>query len=137
MTSTSAAASPAYRWAQKFLILIVDDDVHMLNMLCSNLETEGYRIESATDGLTGKLKAYEIKPDLIVADIVMPGVDGFSMMESINERPELKNIPIIFLSGKASASMIPAATDTQHKYALLKKPIFLPEFNHLIRRFLS
>ncbi len=131
-------ANPAtYKWAQKFLILIVDDDVHMVAMLHSNLEAEGYRVVSATDGMTGKLTAFEQKPDLILADVIMPGVDGFSMMTAINARPELKDVPIIFLSGQAKASMVPPSGDLSRKYALLKKPIFLPELNHLIKQFLS
>ena len=135
--ASSKPEQGAYRWAQRFLILIVDDDIHMVSMLRSNLESEGYRVESATDGVTGKLKACELKPDLIVADVLMPGVDGFSMMESINARPEMKDVPIIFLSGKATASMVPPADDLSRKYALMKKPIFLPELNQLVKRFLS
>ena len=118
------------------LILVVDDDIQMINMIRSNLEAEGYRIEFATDGLTGKQKAWELKPDLIIADIFMPGVDGLSMLDNIRKEPEMQKIPVIFLSGKAQENIKPEPNPL-NRYALLKKPVFLPELNQLIHSFLK
>ena len=122
---------------QKALILLVDDDIQIIAMLRSNLEAEGYRVEFATDGLTGKQMAWDLKPDLIISDIFMPGVDGLAMMESIKARPEMAAIPIIFLSGDAQGNILPEIIGSSPRYALMKKPIFLPELNQLVRRFLS
>jgi CheY-like chemotaxis protein len=119
------------------LILLVDDEIQYVAMLRSNLEHEGYRIEFATDGLTGKQMAWDLKPDLIISDVFMPGVDGVTMMESINERQDMGKIPIILLSGQAIENFVPSPKDPTMKYALLKKPVFLPELNTLIKKFLS
>jgi CheY-like chemotaxis protein len=124
-------------WLTKPLILLVDDDIQMVVMLRSNLETEGYRVEFATDGITGKQKAWDLKPDLIISDIFMPGVNGLAMMESINEHPELSAVPVIFLSGDAQGNILPPIQGLTRRYALMKKPIFLPELNELVRKFLS
>ena len=122
---------------QKPIILLVDDDIQEVTMMRSNLEHEGYQVEFATDGISGKQKAWDVHPDLIIADIFMPGVNGFSMMEAIQERTEMVKIPVIFLSGKASADILPKFDSSARKYALMKKPVFLPELNQLIRQFLS
>ena len=122
---------------KKPLILVVDDEIQYVALLRSNLEHEGYRVEFATDGLTGKQKAWDLQPDLIISDVFMPGVDGLTMMESINERPEMNKVPMILLSGRARENFMPQAKDPSMKYALLKKPVFLPELNQLVRKFLS
>ena len=122
---------------KKPLILVVDDEIQYVALLRSNLEHEGYRVEFATDGLTGKQKAWELLPDLIISDVFMPGIDGLTMMESINEHPKMSKTPIILLSGRAMENFVPKPKDPTTKYALLKKPIFLPELNELVQKFLS
>jgi len=124
-------------WAEKYLILVIDDDIQMVTMVCTALQTEGYRTDFATNAMSAKEKAWAIKPDLIVTDIMMPGVNGLAMMEQITQHPDLAQIPTIFLSGSASSNAVPDASDPTQRYALLKKPVFLPELNQLVRRFLT
>ncbi len=123
--------------AKKPLILVVDDEIQYIALLRSNFENEGYRVEFATDGLTGKQKAWDLRPDLIISDVFMPGLDGLSMMELITEHPEMSKVPMILLSGRALENFVPTPKDPAMKYALLKKPIFLPELNQLVQKFLS
>jgi two-component system aerobic respiration control protein ArcA len=122
---------------KKSLILVVDDEIQMAMMLRANLEAEGYGVALATDALTGQKMALELYPDLILTDIYMPGLDGLSMMESLVKHPEMKKVPVIFVSGKATDTYVPKPDDPSTRYALLKKPLFLPELNQLIRQFLS
>jgi CheY-like chemotaxis protein len=121
---------------KKPLILLVDDDMHMVALLRSNLEAEGYTVEFASDGEAGREMAWKIRPNLIISDVCMPGEDGITMMEAIQQRPGMEAVPIILLSGKASENYI-APKEQGVRYALLKKPVFIPDLNELIRSFLT
>ena len=82
-------------------ILVVDDHELLLAGVHDILETEGYTVSTATDGIKG-LEAMEgMRPDLIVADIMMPRMDGFAFCEAVRSRPEWVPIPFIFLTAKA------------------------------------
>ena len=120
----------------KALILVVDDDIQMVVMMRSNLETEGYRVEFATDGITGKQKALGAEAGFNYFGYFHARVNGLAMMESINEASGIER-PIIFLSGDAQENIIPPTSTLARRYALMKKPIFLPELNQLVRTFLS
>ncbi len=79
-------------------ILLIEDEKTMVNLLKKKLIREGYDISVAWDGEEGFEKIKEIRPDLILLDIVMPKVDGFGVMEKIAKDKELKKIPIIIIS---------------------------------------
>ena len=136
--SRFAAATEALRSQEKQLILIIDDDVQNVTMLRANLENEGYRVDIATDGATGGQKAAQLKPHLIITDVFMPDVDGLSMIEDIREKYlDLAHVPVIFMSGRAMENFLPETDDPSLKLALMRKPIFLPELNTLVRKFLA
>jgi len=81
-------------------ILCIDDDHDILNRLENILTGAGYAVIKATDGKQGIREALERKPDLILLDIVMPGMDGYEICKKIRDNEETKNIPIIFLTAK-------------------------------------
>jgi len=86
--------------AGKKTILIVDDDVLASDRLKSFLEGHGFSVVQATDGVIA-LKLIEGKaPDLIVLDIVMPKMDGFTVAKELRYNDKTKQIPIIILSAK-------------------------------------
>ncbi|WP_227764669.1 response regulator transcription factor [Zhaonella formicivorans] len=82
-------------------ILVVDDEQAILELLIFNIQQAGYEAMAATDGFAAIDKALEEKPDLIVLDIMLPGIDGFEVCRRIRAVPNLQEIPIIFLSAKA------------------------------------
>jgi CheY-like chemotaxis protein len=83
-------------------ILVVDDDEEMRSALELVLSPK-YRVTLAVDGLDGYVKANERPgPDLIIADVTMPYVDGITMVRRIRENAALRRIPVIFLSGRSS-----------------------------------
>lgn len=86
-------------WVRK-KILIVEDEKGMTVMLKARLESEGYEVHSAKDGLEGLKKAKTLRPDLILADIMMPKLDGYSMAQRLREDDVTTGIPIIVLSVK-------------------------------------
>ena len=86
------------------LILIVDDSPTEVFQLRRLLENHGFKTEAAADGAEGIRKAREIHPDLILMDIVMPGVDGFRATRALANDPATRKIPVIMVSSKKEES---------------------------------
>jgi len=89
--------------SRKSKILVVDDDPDALDTMAAILETRNYKIVTALSGLEGISKACKEKPNLIIMDVTMPKLDGFTACKMIREKEEIKGIPIILLSGKGLA----------------------------------
>ena len=79
-------------------ILIIEDEELIYELLQRKLTQEGYEISIAKDGVEGLEKMREVKPDLILLDIVMPKKGGFEVMEEIQKDENLKDIPVIVIS---------------------------------------
>ena len=79
-------------------ILLIEDEQLMIELLERRLTQEGYEATVAKNGVEGLEKMEEIKPDLVLLDIIMPKMGGFEVMEKMNENEELKKIPIIIIS---------------------------------------
>lgn len=79
-------------------ILIVDDNASARETLLAMLESEDYEIEQARDGFQTLQMLQHIKPDLILLDVMMPGMDGFETCRRIRATPELAEVPIIILT---------------------------------------
>jgi len=82
-------------------ILVVEDHELLLRAIRDILEVEGYEVITAVDGLDGLEKMEALMPDLIVADISMPRMDGFQFFEIVRQRPEWLPIPFVFLTARA------------------------------------
>jgi len=82
-------------------ILIVDDIPENVDVLRKTLEVEGYSISMAPSGEVALKIAPKIKPDLILMDVMMPGMDGFETCRKLKEDTVFENTPIIFVTGKA------------------------------------
>lgn len=80
-------------------VLAVDDELHMRLFLSVLLKTGGYRAVVSKNGRDGLARAREIRPDLIVLDVMMPGEGGVPMYANLRTDEDLKNIPVIMLSG--------------------------------------
>ena len=79
-------------------ILIIEDDRHIAEGIQLNLTLQGYEVAIAPDGVAGLNKWKEIQPDLVILDIMLPGIDGLSILQSI--RLEDERLPILILSAK-------------------------------------
>ena len=79
-------------------ILIVDDDLPGLRALSTLLRDEGYEVRSATDGPTALMIATSDPPDLVLLDVIMPGMDGYQVCQQLKRDPETRDIPVIFIS---------------------------------------
>ena len=81
-------------------VLVIEDHEPLLMAIREILEAEGYAVSTATDGLRGLEVMERVRPDLIVADIMMPNMDGYAFFEAVRSRPEWTPIPFIFLTAK-------------------------------------
>ncbi len=79
-------------------ILIIDDDPFILDMYALKFKEEGFAIETAKDGKTGLAKLEEIKPDVVLLDVVMPVMDGFDIMKKIKALPQAHPPKVLFLT---------------------------------------
>ena len=79
-------------------ILVVDDDVAINELIKVNLELQGYTIVQAYNGVEGFAKAKQEEPALIILDVMMPDVDGYTMAQRVRQCPEISEIPIIMLT---------------------------------------
>lgn len=81
-------------------ILVIEDNAINLRMVSYALTKQGYEVITATNGLTGFKKINEEHPDLVILDIMLPGLDGYDICEQVRVNPETQKIPIIMTSGK-------------------------------------
>lgn len=81
-------------------ILVVDDEPDLIRVLEFGLKASGYTVEVASDGQEGLKKAREIKPDVILLDLMLPKLDGYKVCRLLKFDDRFKHIPIIILSAR-------------------------------------
>jgi len=79
-------------------ILIIEDDKFLRELIVQKLVKEGCNTSEAIDGEEGIKKVKEEKPDLVLLDLILPGIDGFEVLSKMKEDPALAQIPVIILS---------------------------------------
>lgn len=116
-------------------ILVVDDSRDNLEILSTRLRFRGYSVDTATTGEEALERVAESPPDLILLDIMMPGLDGYEVARRIRSDPELPFIPIILITARDSTQDKVAGLDAgANDY--LTKPINFPELEARVRSML-
>lgn len=83
-------------------ILIIEDEQTLVNNLADKLRAEGYTVTTALDGETGWERVLNDKPDLIILDVMLPGLDGLSLCRMVRNEPSTKHIRIIMLTARGT-----------------------------------
>ncbi|MEK7482646.1 MAG: response regulator [Patescibacteria group bacterium] len=79
-------------------ILVIEDDKFLRELISQKLAKEGFNLSEAMDGEEGLKKIQQEKPDLILLDLILPGLDGFEVLSQAKQDPALSEIPVIILS---------------------------------------
>jgi DNA-binding NtrC family response regulator len=115
-------------------VLIVDDEEDSRSALQTLLETWGYAADVAADGRQALEKASSLRPSLVITDLVMPDIDGLTLMSALQQ--ELPRVPVIILTGRATVDTAVAAM-RQGAYDYLTKPVDLDRLRLLIEKALD
>ena len=81
-------------------ILIVEDEADIRELLRFNLEREGFTVHEAADGTQGLALARQHTPDLVLLDVMLPGVDGFEVCRRLGAQAETSHIPVLMLTAR-------------------------------------
>jgi len=120
----------------KFLILVVDDSADNVAVMSLNLQELGYRVVTASNGEEAISVATQTKPNLILMDISMPGLDGFAATRRIRENDELRDVPVIAVTAFGTEGFQRAAYDVGVS-GYLTKPVDFDRMHQLVARLLS
>ncbi len=93
------------------VVLVVDDDPAIRFLVRENLDHSGFVIEEAADGIAGLAAFKALKPDIVLLDILMPGMDGFAVCEQIRGLPEGRNVPVLVMTALEDTASIDRAYD--------------------------
>lgn len=80
---------------------MVDDEQDIVDLISYNLSKEGYEVAKASNGTDAVVLAQRLRPDLVILDIMMPGLDGFEVCRTLRQDPSLQTMAIVFLTAKA------------------------------------
>lgn len=83
-------------------IMVIDDEVEITDVIQAFLQGAGYTVMTENSAMAAIEKVKEFKPDVILLDIMMGGMDGYQICEELKNHPDTKNTPVLFLTGKDS-----------------------------------
>jgi CheY-like chemotaxis protein len=118
-------------------VLIVEDDEFLRALAAKRLEKEGYAVAAAVDGTSALGVAKEAQPDLIVLDLLLPGQDGFEVLEKIKAEETLKAVPVIVFSNLGQKEDIDRANYLGAANFLVKSNFTLDDLIEKVREQLN
>ena len=116
---------------KKKKLLLIDDEENMLHMLSAYMKKQGYEIATASGGDEGVEQVDRFRPDLILCDLQMPGMDGLAFLVSMGE--QLKDMPVIMMSAYATVDTAVQAM-REGAYDFITKPFKMDEINCILQR---
>jgi len=121
---------------QKGYLLVVEDIPDILNLLQATLQFKGYRVVTAREGNEALEAINKERPALIITDILMPKMDGFSLVHQLRLNPETRDIPVVFLSATYVAPEDKTFAQNLGVIRFIEKPVdfdqFLPTISTLL-----
>ncbi len=117
-------------------VLIIDDEKLLVKSTCMALKCYNFQVEGALDGGDGVNKAKDYMPDIILLDIMMPGMDGWETLQLIKNTQEIKEIPVIVFSAKEYSDGRSIAQENG-AVDFIPKPFELDELVELLNKYVS
>lgn len=118
-------------------ILLIEDDSLIIKIYTTRLVADGFQVLSASNGEEGIRIAEQERPDLILLDIMMPKMDGFTVLESLRNHDALKHIPIIVYSNLAQESEMKRALELGANEFIVKANISPTELVNKMKSYLA
>ncbi len=122
---------------QKKKVLIVDDEKVLLDLLSSKIKQSGFDAIEACDGNEGLRRALGEHPDLILLDIIMPKMDGITLLKKLREDPWGKNVPVIVLSNLNTAESVEKSLENGVYDYLVKVDYSLDDLVDIVKKRLA
>ena len=101
-------------------ILLIEDDKFLRELIIQKLGKEGFDVSEAPEGESGLLKMKEERPDLVLLDLILPGIDGFEVLSRMKKDTELGSIPVIILSNLGQKDDVQKGMDLGAEDYLIK-----------------
>lgn len=118
-------------------ILIIEDESMLQDALRDKLSDEGYEVFGSEDANTAFRSIQEDRPDIILTDLVLPGIDGFEILRKLKENNDLKDIPVVVLSNLGEKKDVDLALSLGAVDFLIKSEHSLKEVTEHVRKILS
>ncbi len=118
-------------------ILFVEDETTLQKTLSTTLVDAGFEVENAYDGEAGLALAKKKKPDLVLLDLILPKMDGFSVLAELKKDSELKDVPVIVLTNLEAVEDVERVIELGATTYLVKANYDLPEIVAKIREILG
>jgi two-component system alkaline phosphatase synthesis response regulator PhoP len=125
------------KMTDKQLILVVDDDPDLVESVSMKLESAGYRVGKAYDGIEAMDRIKEERPDLIILDVMMPRKNGYELCDELKKSDKYKDIIVVLLTAVADAVTSTKYTHMEGKSTLaddyIPKPIELDRLMEIVK----
>lgn len=118
-------------------VLIIEDDPFLIDLYLSKFSGEGFNVSVANDGETGLKKIQEEKPEIIILDVILPGMDGFAILKKIKEDKELKDIPVVLLTNIGQKEEIEKGLQMGASQYLIKAHHSPAEVTEIVKKILE
>lgn len=113
-------------------VLVVEDDPSVRGLLETLLDSEGYEVTTAADGLAGLVEAAALKPRLILLDLMMPDLGGVRVLEELRSNNDLRDVPVIVVTGEVES--VPAMQALLGDDSVFVKPFGVVELLDRVAR---
>jgi CheY-like chemotaxis protein len=118
-------------------VLLVEDDNNLREIFEMRLQAEGYQTVTAANGEEGLVVAMKEKPDLVIADVMMPKLSGFEMVETLKASPEMKDVKIIMMTALGEAEDRTRGENLGAMKYLVKSQVTLEDFARTVKEVLE
>lgn len=123
--------------AEKKKILVVEDDFYMRDLYITQVKYEGYLAEGAADGAEALVKVKSELPDMVLLDLMLPKVDGLTVLKTIKSDPATSNIPVVIMTNMESSEIEQQAKAAGATDYFLKIKVTPSEFIDKIKGYLE
>lgn len=118
-------------------ILMVEDDEELAQVYKVRFEAEGFTVEWAANGEQALAKAVEMKPDLIILDVMMPRVSGFDVLDILRNTPQTAHVKVIIMSALSSDKDVARAKSLGVDDYIIKSQVAMADVIHLVKKHLG